>query len=118
MEELGIYYSEFSILTPLPGSDLYWEKKDELMTENYELFDNLHPVLPTQLKPRDFCRNLARLWIKVYSPLRAIRVKPMVKPPLSLWRIPQELMTALKNYHAIKNGYKTMQRRQERLRGC
>jgi radical SAM superfamily enzyme YgiQ (UPF0313 family) len=111
MEDLGIYYSEFSILTPLPGSDLYCEKKDQILTENYELFDNLHPVLPTQLKPRDFCRHLARLWIKVYSPLRAVRIKPMVKPPLSLGRIPRELMTALKNYRAIKNGYKTMRRR-------
>jgi radical SAM superfamily enzyme YgiQ (UPF0313 family) len=108
MEEMGLYYSEFSILTPLPGSDLYWEKKNELLTENYELFDNLHPVLPTRLRPRDFCKNLARLWIKVYSPLRAIRIKPAVKPPLSLGRIPKELMTALQNYHSIKNGYKAM----------
>jgi radical SAM superfamily enzyme YgiQ (UPF0313 family) len=111
MNEMELYYSEFSVLTPLPGSDLYWEKKGELLTENYELFDNLHTVLPTRLRPRDFCRNLARLWIKVYSPLRAIRVKPAVQPPLSLARIPGELTTALRNYRAIRNGYKDMSTR-------
>jgi radical SAM superfamily enzyme YgiQ (UPF0313 family) len=118
LDEMGVYYSEFSILTPLPGSDLYWEKKDELLTEDYELFDNLHPVLPpTRLTPRAFSRNVARLWIKVYSPLRAVRVKPMVKPPISPGRIPRELMTAAKNYRAIKNGYRALRARQERPGG-
>ena len=108
MEELRVYYSEFSVLTPLPGSDLYWERKEELTTENYELFDNLHPVLPTRLEQRKFCKHLARLWIRAYSPFRAIRVKPVSEPPLSPWRITKTLMTALKNYNSIKNGYKPL----------
>ncbi len=105
MEEMGLYYSEFSILTPLPGSDLYWEKKDALLTDDYDLFDNLHPVLPTRLPARDFSRHLARLWIRVYSPFRAARVKPAVKPPLSPLRIPGALVTALSNYRRIGNGH-------------
>ncbi len=109
MEEMGLYYSEFSILTPLPGSDLYWQKKDELLSDDYDLFDNLHPLLPTKLPPREFSGRLARLWIKVYSPFRAARVKPAVKPPLSPRQIPGALATALRNYRAIRNGYKAVQ---------
>jgi radical SAM superfamily enzyme YgiQ (UPF0313 family) len=106
MEELRAYYSEFSVLTPLPGSDLYWERKEELITENYELFDNLHPVLPTRLEKRIFCKYLARLWIRTYSPFRVIRIKPIIRPPLSPGSITKTLLTAWKNYNSIKNGYK------------
>ncbi len=116
MEELGIYYSEFSVLTPLPGSNLYWERKEDLITENYELFDNVHPVLPTRLTQREFCKNLARLWIKAYSPLRVIRLKPTIRPPLSLGRITKTLRTALKNYYSIKNGYKAIRTRHDPLK--
>jgi radical SAM superfamily enzyme YgiQ (UPF0313 family) len=49
-----------TILTPLPGTQLYKSYASQLLTNDYRLFDLLHSVLPTRL-PRDvFYRHFAR----------------------------------------------------------
>ncbi|UCC73920.1 MAG: cobalamin-dependent protein [Gemmatimonadota bacterium] len=106
MEKLGVYYNEVSVLTPAPGSDLYWEKRLELTSRNYELFDYMHSLLPTGLAPREFYSNLARLWLRSYSPVRALRLRPATKPPLTPGRLTQTLVTALRNYYYIRRAYK------------
>ena len=49
-----------TILTPLPGTQLYRATKDQLMTTDHRLFDLLHPVLPTRLPRAEFYREFAR----------------------------------------------------------
>jgi radical SAM superfamily enzyme YgiQ (UPF0313 family) len=49
-----------TILTPLPGTQLYRARKDELLTTDHRLFDLLHPVLPTRLPREEFYRQFAR----------------------------------------------------------
>ncbi len=49
-----------TILTPLPGTQLYRSKRDELLTHDHRLFDLLHPVLPTRLSREEFYANFAR----------------------------------------------------------
>jgi radical SAM superfamily enzyme YgiQ (UPF0313 family) len=49
-----------TILTPLPGTQLYRSKKDELLTHDHRLFDLLHPVLPTRLPREEFYAEFAR----------------------------------------------------------
>ena len=61
-EEKGIIYPQFTILTPLPGTDLYEERKDELVTRDYRLFDALHAVLPTRLGREEFYKEFASLY--------------------------------------------------------
>ncbi len=61
-EEKGIIYPQFTILTPLPGTDLYDEKYDELVTHDYRLFDALHAVLPTRLPREEFYKEFAGLY--------------------------------------------------------
>ncbi len=60
VNSLSIAIPLFTILTPLPGTQLYKAYKDKLLTTDHRLFDLLHAVLPTRL-PRDefykeFCR--------------------------------------------------------------
>ncbi len=107
MDESGIYYNEVTVLTPAPGSDLYMEKKESLITEDYELFDYLHSVLPTALPQRKFYRNLANLYIRSYSPLRALRIRPSFKPSLSPGRIIEIVRKGLRNYLNIKKAWKS-----------
>ncbi len=52
INELGIAIPLVSILTPLPGTKLYRERYEELLTTDARFFDLLHSVLPTAL-PRD-----------------------------------------------------------------
>ncbi|MDH5675798.1 MAG: B12-binding domain-containing radical SAM protein [Myxococcales bacterium] len=49
-----------TILTPLPGTQLYRAYRDKLMTLDYRLFDLLHCVLPTRLPREEFYRHFAR----------------------------------------------------------
>jgi len=66
VEEMKIDEPVFCILTPLPGTVLYEEKKNILTTNNYELFDLIHAVLPTRLSINDFYRQYAELYKRFY----------------------------------------------------
>jgi radical SAM superfamily enzyme YgiQ (UPF0313 family) len=107
VERLGVYYCEFSVLTPAPGSDLYDRSRDQLTTDDYRLYDYMHPVLPTRLGEREFFRQLARLYWRTYSPRRAMRVKPCMPPPVTLRKLARNLWAGLRMYRRIRNGYRT-----------
>lgn len=62
-----------SILTPLPGTQLYESKKQELITDKPETFDFLHTVLPTKLPLKQFYSEFARLLNKATPLLTSIR---------------------------------------------
>ena len=61
-EKRGIIYPQFTILTPLPGTDFYEERRHELITTDYQLFDALHAVLPTRLSREEFYKEFAGLY--------------------------------------------------------
>jgi len=58
----GAYNSGFSILTPLPGTNLWDSVKDRVDTHDWELFDIVHTVLPTRLPLEEFYAEYASLW--------------------------------------------------------
>jgi hopanoid C-3 methylase len=60
--ENGTYNSGFSVLTPLPGTDLWDEAKSQVTTRDWEMYDIIHTVLPTKLPLDEFYAEYARLW--------------------------------------------------------
>jgi radical SAM superfamily enzyme YgiQ (UPF0313 family) len=58
----GAYNSGFSVLTPLPGTELWDEVKDKINTDDWELFDITHTVMPTKLPLDEFYAQYAGLW--------------------------------------------------------
>jgi len=62
IDRTGAYNSGFSVLTPLPGTDLWDSVKEDVVTEDWELFDITHSVLPTKLPLDEFYRELGGLW--------------------------------------------------------
>jgi hopanoid C-3 methylase len=52
----------FTILTPLPGTQLYRRYRSQLLTTDHRLFDLLHAVLPTRLPRAEFYRHLVRCY--------------------------------------------------------
>ena len=58
----GAYNSGFSVLTPLPGTDLWDTAKDAVTTHEWEMFDIVHAVLPTKLPLDEFYEEYAGLW--------------------------------------------------------
>jgi radical SAM superfamily enzyme YgiQ (UPF0313 family) len=61
-----IEFPSFTILTPLPGTSLYRTKMEELVTEDTEMFDLFHSVLPTRLPLERFYEEFARLYRESY----------------------------------------------------
>lgn len=65
--ERKLYSPSLTILTPLPGTELFARVKEKLITTNYELFDYVHAVLPTKLKLADFYREFTELYKTGYA---------------------------------------------------
>jgi len=62
IRKLKIRYAAFSVLTPLPGTRLYAERRGDLLEDKPELFDFLHALLPTALPLPEFYAEFARLY--------------------------------------------------------
>jgi len=62
-----LYSPSLTILTPLPGTELFARVKEKLVTTNYELFDYVHAVLPTRMKLPDFYREFTELYKTGYA---------------------------------------------------
>jgi radical SAM superfamily enzyme YgiQ (UPF0313 family) len=66
VRKLKIRQPQFTILTPLPGTELFERFKNKLTTTNYEFFDLLHAVVPTRLPLPQFYREFTTLYRRVY----------------------------------------------------
>jgi radical SAM superfamily enzyme YgiQ (UPF0313 family) len=64
---MDLYQPVFTVLTPLPGTELYENRCDELTIKNYDFFDHVHSVLPTRLDRKEFYNQLVALYAKSYS---------------------------------------------------
>ncbi|MBN2375098.1 MAG: radical SAM protein [Sedimentisphaerales bacterium] len=62
VSENEITHTQFTILTPLPGTSLYRDRFDDLLTHDYSCFDTLHAVLPTRLPRELFYQKFADLY--------------------------------------------------------
>jgi radical SAM superfamily enzyme YgiQ (UPF0313 family) len=62
IEQMGAYNSGFSILTPLPGTDLWDSAKRQVTTHEWEMYDIVHAVLPTKLPLDEFYAEYSGLW--------------------------------------------------------
>jgi len=62
IDHTGAYNSGFSVLTPLPGTDLWDTAKERVTTHDWEMYDIVHAVLPTTLSLDDFYKEYSALW--------------------------------------------------------
>lgn len=65
-------YASFTVLTPLPGTELYAAREAELLSRKPELYDMLHALFPTTLPMQEFYKELATLWTKAIPLHRAM----------------------------------------------
>ena len=61
VRELEIDLPSFAVLTPLPGTKLYDMTRRQLISDNPDLYDCYHTLLPTRLPLESFYQALARL---------------------------------------------------------
>lgn len=63
--EKEITHTQFTVLTPLPGTQLYEERHAELLTDDYTAYDTMHAVLPTRLPREDFYYEYSQLYKQI-----------------------------------------------------
>jgi radical SAM superfamily enzyme YgiQ (UPF0313 family) len=122
IRDLEIYRPVYTVLTPLPGTQLYDETYERLAIRDYDYFDFTHSVLPTKLSRRDFYRAYSRLYGKSYSFRRYFhwrlgafvdlfrkkkRFVPLPSDRIPFFRLALLHAFALPKYIGIRNRYKT-----------
>jgi len=99
---LKLDFASFAVLTPLPGTELYSDVKDQLITHNFDFFDFLHTLLPTKLPLKDFFGELTRLY-QTAIPMGTQLLQLKRYPP---WEIPGLLLKSRKIYGRLRSAYK------------
>lgn len=98
---LKLNFASFAMLTPLPGTDLYHEVKDRLITCNYDYFDFIHTLLPTALPLKAFYKEYCRLWMGAVSPASSLDL--LLKFPLK--EIPPLLARYYRSMKRLRMAY-------------
>jgi radical SAM superfamily enzyme YgiQ (UPF0313 family) len=99
--ELGLNFASFAVLTPLPGTDFYDEVKHELITHNYDYFDFVHTLLPTELPLKEFYAEYSRLYRTAIPPTKGFTL--LKRFP---WReIPKALGNVFRLQHQLRRAY-------------
>lgn len=66
VKKLSMRMPYFTMLTPLPGTELYDNNREKIVNNDYDFFDLLHPVLPTKLSVNDFALRFSELYKSAY----------------------------------------------------
>jgi hypothetical protein len=91
-------------LTPLPGTDLYQEVSDQLITHDYDYFDFIHTLLPTALPLKEFYAEYRGLYARALGLkeqlawMRRFPLKEMPRLLLRGYRFYKQLKTAYLDY--------------------
>jgi radical SAM superfamily enzyme YgiQ (UPF0313 family) len=95
VKKLKLDFAGFAVLTPLPGTDLYKEVESKLITRNYDFFDFIHTVLPTELPLKEFYKEYLQLykkgipWWRSMSSLRKYprkEILPLMKKSVHIYK--------------------------------
>ncbi len=100
--ELDLTFASFAVLTPLPGTDFYAEVEDQLITRNYDFYDFVHTVLPTELPLKEFYREYSNLYRDAIPLTRSFNT--LKRFPLK--EIPAMLLKSLRVLGMIRNAYR------------
>jgi len=102
VRKLDVDAPTFTICTPLPGTKLYEEVKDQLISNNYNLFDMTHTVLPTKLPLKQFYKEYSRLIKKSFPITKRIKKFRKMDPKLRV----RVLKASAKMFNHIKNAHR------------
>ena len=100
--DLDLTFASFAVLTPLPGTDFYAEVESQLITRNYDLFDFVHTVLPTELPLKEFYVEYSNLYRDAIPLTRSVNT--LKRFPLK--EMPAALLKSLRILGMIRNAYR------------
>jgi anaerobic magnesium-protoporphyrin IX monomethyl ester cyclase len=78
-KSLNLKAAQFSLLTPYPGTRLFNQLEDRLITRDWRKFDGLHAVFkPDFLTPKRLDRLLIKAYLSFYFDRRRLSVKSLL----------------------------------------
>ena len=100
--DLDLDFATFAMLTPLPGTDFYAEVRDQMITHNYDYFDFIHTLLPTELPLKDFYAEYFQLY------QRAIPLSKRLKMfrRMQFREVPPMLLRSYHTFNQLRNAYR------------
>lgn len=78
-----ITYLHLQCLTPYPGTELFDDTFNQITSFNMDIYDMEHMILKTRMPLRDFYKEIAKIYIKTYNPLRQLTLKRNLPFPLN-----------------------------------
>lgn len=73
--KMYLFRVAYTVLTPLPGTELYLQNNHRFAIKDCDYFDFTHSIFPTKLNRKEFYRQYAELYRKSYSFLRYFKSK-------------------------------------------
>jgi magnesium-protoporphyrin IX monomethyl ester (oxidative) cyclase len=70
IEAMKIPSAAFTIMTPLPGTEMFDQRKGEIINHDYRFYDVVHAIVPTRLPIERYYERFARLHRFVTPDLR------------------------------------------------
>lgn len=105
----NIVMTELTPFTPLPGTPLYKEVCGDLLTENRELFDLFHFVVPTRLPQEEMYGLLKHYYTRIMW--RTIRRLKLFRPKVVFQRhIPTLLGGLVRGMHRLDRAHTSVRR--------
>jgi radical SAM superfamily enzyme YgiQ (UPF0313 family) len=92
----------FTVLTPFPGTELYEECQEQLITNNFDLFDLYNTVLPTKLPLKRFYKEYLRIMSRSSPMKKRIKILKQLDAKVR-WKL---LRTSIKMMKDIKNSHR------------
>jgi len=73
VRRVGVSHPTYSVLTPLPGTDLYEQQDAHTQDTDHKLYDLMHAVVPTRLPLAQFYRQFSKLYLRTPGFLQTIK---------------------------------------------
>jgi radical SAM superfamily enzyme YgiQ (UPF0313 family) len=99
IDENNLYYLNVSPLTPLPGTLIWEQYKDQVIVPRHAhgLWDLSHTVLPTRQPLKEYYRSLLGVYTHAcLNPWRARKLRLKTAPPIWSWKFLRLWFGALK----------------------
>jgi hypothetical protein len=101
VRDLELTFATYAALTPLPGTDFWDEVEGQMITDNYDLFDFIHTLLPTKLPLKDFYDEYYKLY---RHGIPAARQVPLLRK-YPLREIPGALVRSYRVLNQVRRAY-------------
>lgn len=104
IKKYKITYLHLQCLTAFPGTELFDECFDQITSFNTDIYDMEHMLLKTELPIKDFYKEIAKIYLRTYNPIRLLTLHRNLPFPLNPFH--KSAYTMFKFISSLYNAHK------------